>query len=83
MAEFGRSRVSTKFYRSFPLFSTCTAFCSNLRQSRAIWGNLGQFACADYLTGIGGNIVVNIGEANKLADKEDKGNAIKYILIED
>src|SRR6266576_1641125 len=50
MAEFGRSRESTKFHRCFPLFSTCTAFCSNLGQSGAIWGNLGQFACVDYLT---------------------------------
>src|SRR5438132_1340251 len=36
MAEFGRSRVSTKFHLSFPPFSTCTAICGNLRQSGAI-----------------------------------------------
>jgi len=43
MAELGRSRESTKFHLSFPLFSTCTV-------TWAICGNLGQSACADYLT---------------------------------
>ena len=36
--------LSTKFYCSFPPFSTCTAICRqyacNMRQSKAIYGNL-------------------------------------------